>query len=246
VSAIHRLLAAAAAFVLLGSLAAGAQDTVVAKVNGKNQLFADAAESQKLATGAALAERLQYWRRRSLRDLYFDKTLKDAVSEADARSFYDTQVGGAKPEEEVRARHILLESKEKAREVFEKIAHGDDFVELAKRYSRDPDTKNQGGDLGFFARGQMPPPFEEAVFKLANGEVAQPFQTQFGWHVARLDERREQPPPAFEEVKDRIRTTIIHQKAKQIVTDLRGKAQIEYVDPEFKGADGPPGTGKKK
>jgi hypothetical protein len=132
--------AAGAAVLLLGSVAAGAQETVVAKVNGKtiteadmrlaeaeigsdlgslpditkrrvlveflieNQLFADAAEGQKLAAGADYNERMQYWRRRSLRDLYFDKTVKDTVSDAEAKKFYDSQISAAKPEEEVRAR----------------------------------------------------------------------------------------------------------------------------------------------
>jgi peptidyl-prolyl cis-trans isomerase C len=146
VSIAHRLGVVAALCVLLGGLAADAQDSIVAKVNGKtitesdmklaeaeigsdlgtlpeatkrrvlveflieNQLFADAAESQKLASGAGYDERMQYWRRRSLRDLYFDKSVKDSVSDAEAKKFYDAQVGGAKVEDEVRARHILVES----------------------------------------------------------------------------------------------------------------------------------------
>ena len=283
-SVTHRILAATAAFVLLGSLAAGAQDAVIAKVNGKtiteadmrlaeaeigsdlgslpeatkrrvlaeflieNQLFADAAESQKLGSGAGFSDRMQYWRRRSLRDVYFDKTVKDTVSDADAQKFYDSQVGGAKADQEVRARHILVESKEKARELFEKIAYGTDFAELAKQHSKDPGSKEQGGDLGFFSRGQMVPQFEEAAFKLQKGEVSQPFETQFGWHIVRVDERRDQKAPAFDAVKERIRAAIIHQKAQQIATDLRGKAKIEYVDAEIKKSvdSERPGAGQKK
>ena len=179
-SATSRILAAAAAFLLVGSLAAGAQEAVIAKVNGKtiteadmrlaeaeiggelgslpditkrrvlveflieNQLFADAAESQKLASGAGYDERMQYWRRRSLRDLYFDKSVKDSVSDTEAKKFYDAQVGGAKVEDEVRARHILVDSKEKARELFEKVAYGTDFAELAKQNSKDPGSKDPG------------------------------------------------------------------------------------------------------
>ena len=96
-----------------------------------------------------------------------------------------------KPEEEVRARHILVESKDKARELFEKIAHGADFAQLAKEHSKDPASKDQGGELGFFARGQMVPQFEEAAFKLKRGEVSEPFETQFGWHIVKVDERRQ-------------------------------------------------------
>jgi len=269
VSATSRILAAAAAFVLVGSLAAGAQEAVIAKVNGKtiteadmrlaeaeiggelgslpdvtkrrvlveflieNQLFADAAETQKLGTGAAYNERMQYWRRRSLRDLYFDKSVKDSVSDAEAKKFYDTQVGGAKVEDEVRARHILVESKEKARELFEKVAYGTDFAELAKQNSKDPGSKDQGGDLGYFSRGQMVPQFEEAAFKLQKGEVSQPFETQFGWHILKVDDRRAGQVAPFDAVKERIVGAIIHQKAQQVAGDLRAKAKIEYIDPNM-------------
>jgi peptidyl-prolyl cis-trans isomerase C len=271
----HRLSAAVAALfavlvIVLGGLAAGAQERVIAKVNGKtitdtdmklaeaeigndlgslpeatkrrvlveflieNQLFADAAEGQKLGAGQSFDERLQYWRRRALRDAYFDKSVREAISDADARKFYDGQVSGVKPEEEVRARHILVESKDKAREIFEKIAHGSDFAQLAKEHSKDPGSKDQGGELGFFKRGQMVPQFEEAAFKLKKGEVSDPFESQFGWHIIRVDDRRQRAAPPFETVKDRVVASMIHQKAQQIATDLRGKAQIEYIDPEIK------------
>ena len=269
----HRLgVAVAALFVLLGGFAAEAQDSVVAKVNGKtiteadmklaeaeigsdlgtlpeptkrrvlveflieNQLFADAAEGQNLASGAAFNERLQYWRRRALRDAYFDTTVRNTINEAEARKLYEGMVGAAKPEEEVSARHILVESKDKARELYEKLAHGSDFAQLAKEHSKDPGSKDQGGQLGFFTRGQMVPQFEEAAFKLGKGEVGEPFQSQFGWHIVRVDDRRQRPVPRFEAIKDRVVADMIHKKAQQIAGDLRGKAQIEYIDPEIKSA----------
>jgi len=218
----------------LGTLPDNTRRRVLLEFLIENQLFADAAESQKLGSGASYNERMQYWRRRSLRDLYFDKSVRAAVNDADARRFYETQVGAVKPQEEVRARHILVESEEKARDLYEMIAHGSDFAALAKQYSKDPGSKDQGGELGFFGRGQMVPQFEEAAFKLKPGEVGEPFQTQFGWHLIRVDERRRQPAPAFEAVKDKVVAAMIHQKAQQIASDLRGKAEIEYIDPEIR------------
>ena len=114
---------------------------------------------------------MQYWRRRALRDVYFDKSVKDTVSDAEAKKFYDSQVGAAKPEEEVRARHILVESKDKARELFEKIAHGADFAQLAKEHSKDPGSRTRAASSASSTRGQMVPQFEEAAFKLKKGEV---------------------------------------------------------------------------
>jgi peptidyl-prolyl cis-trans isomerase C len=273
VSFAHRLGAAVAALcVLLGGLAADAQDSIVAKVDGKtitetdmklaeaeigsdlgtlpeatrrrvlveflieNQLFADAAEGQNLASGAAFNERLQYWRRRALRDAYFDTTVRNAIKDADAKKHYDSLVGTSAPEEEVRARHILVESKDKARDLYEKLAHGSDFAQLAKEHSKDPGSKDQGGELGYFTRGQMVPQFEEAAFKLKKGEVGEPFQSQFGWHIVRVDDRRQRSTPPFEAVKDRVVADMIHKKAQQIAGDLRGKARIEYIDPEIKSA----------
>jgi peptidyl-prolyl cis-trans isomerase C len=269
----HRFgVAAAALCILLGGMPADAQDSIVAKVNGKtiteadmklaeaeigsdlgslpeltkrrvlveflieNQLFADAAEGKNLGSGAAFKERLQYWRRRALRDAYFDTTVRDTINEAEAKKLYEGMIGAAKPEEEVSARHILVESKDKARELYEKLAHGSDFAQLAKERSKDPGSKDQGGELGFFTRGQMVPQFEEAAFKLRKGEVGEPFQSQFGWHIVRVDERRQRPAPRFEAVKDRVVADMIHKKAQQIAGDLRGKAQIEYIDPEIKSA----------
>ena len=220
----------------LGSLPKATKRRVLVEFLIENQLFADAAEGQKLGTGAAFDGRMQYWRRRALRDAYFDTSVRDAINDAEAKKFYDNQVGSVKPEEEVRARHILVETKEQAREIFEKLAHGSEFEKLAKEYSKDPGSKDQGGELGFFARGQMVPQFEEAAFKLKKGEVGEPFQSQFGWHVIRVDDRRQRATPAFEAVKDRVVAALIHQKAQQIAGDLRGKAQIEYIDPEIKSS----------
>jgi peptidyl-prolyl cis-trans isomerase C len=264
------LAAGAALLVALAGVGVEAQDTVIAKVNGKtitasdmklaeaeiggdlgslpeetrrrvlleflieNQLFADAAEAQKMGTGTGYEQRMQYWRRRALRDIYFDTTVKDAVKDVDAKRVYDQQLGSVKADDEVRARHILVETKEKATELVEKLAHGGDFAQLAKEHSKDPGSKDRGGELGFFTRGQMVPQFEEVAFKLGAGEVGQPFETQFGWHVVKVDEKRQRPLPTFDAVKDRIMGAMLHQKAQQIATDLRGKAQIEYIDPEIK------------
>jgi len=218
----------------LGSLPEATRRRVLVEFLIENQLFADAAEGQQLGAGAAFEERMQYWRRRALRDAFFDRSVRASVKDADAKAFYDREVGASKAEEEVRARHILVDNKDKAREIFEKLAHGADFAQLAKEHSKDPGSKDQGGELGFFARGQMVPQFEEAAFKLRKGEVSEPFQTQFGWHVVRVDERRQRAAPPFEAVKDRVVAAMIHRKAQQIASDLRGKAQIEYIDADIK------------
>lgn len=199
-----------------------------------NQLFAEAAEKAKLDQGPDFETRLAYLKRRALRELYFEKVIRGAVSDADARKIYDDQVKLLKPEEEVSARHILVETEEQAKVLKEKLDKGADFAQLAKENSKDPGSKDDGGNLGYFGHGQMVPQFEEVVFKLKKGEVSAPIKTQFGWHLVKLEDSRTKQPPAFEIVKDRIAQSLLLQKAQKTATELRANAKIEIVDPEIK------------
>jgi peptidyl-prolyl cis-trans isomerase C len=220
----------------LGNLPEATKRRVLIEFLIENQLFADAAEGQKLGSGKAYDERLQYWKRRALRDTYFDASIKEGVGEAEAKKLYEAQVAQIKPEEEVKARHILVKSEDKAKEIAGKVASGDDklFAEQAKAHSEDPGTKDEGGDLGFFGRGQMVPQFEEAAFKLKKGEISTPIQSQFGWHIIKVDDKRTKQPPEFGAVKERILASMIHKKAQELATDMRAKAKLEYIDPAVK------------
>lgn len=218
----------------LGSLAGLARRRVLAEFLVETQLLADAAEAQKLSVTAPKGSNPEYWLRRALRDAYFERVISKGVEEKDVRAFFDEHVGNRKAEEEVRASHILVTDKDKARELHQKIAHGADFADLARQFSNDPGSKEQGGDLGFFVKGQMVPQFEEAAFGLKPGEVSEPFETQFGWHIVKVIARRERELPPYEAIKERVRAAVVHSKAQQIVLALRSKAQIEYVDPEIR------------
>lgn len=218
----------------LGSIPAEARRRVILEYVIENQLFADAAEAAKLGSGAAFEERMQYWRRRALREYYFEAELKNSVSDAEAKKFYDQQVGNAKAQEEVRARHILVETEEQAKELQDRIGKGEDFVALAKAHSKDPGSKEDGGDLGYFSKGQMVPVFEQTAFSLKAGEVSAPVKSQFGWHIVKLEDRRQRGAPPFEAIKDRLIASMIHRKAQEVAAELRAKAELEYVDPAIK------------
>ena len=218
----------------LGSIPVEQRRRVLVEYLIENHLFAQAAESEKLGSGTAFDERMKYWQRRALRDAYFDRTVRGAITEADARKLYDAQLASARPQEEARARHILVESEAKAKAIFEKIAHGEDFASMAKEHSKDPGSKDDGGDLGYFARGQMVPQFEEAAFKLKPGEMSQPVQSQFGWHIIKLEDKRQQGAPPFEGIKERIMASLVHRRAQEMVQSLRDKAKLEFVDPALK------------
>lgn len=218
----------------LGTIPPATKRRVLIEYLIESQLFAEAADGAKLGQGAGFDQRMAYWRRRAMRDTFFDSKVRDSVSEAEARQLYEQQIGGAGAKEEIRAAHILVETEEKAKEVFEKIAYGADFAQMARQFSRDPGTKDMGGNLGYFVRGQMVPQFEAAAFKLTKGEVSFPVQTQFGWHLIRVEDKRQRSAPPFEEVKAEIMASLVHQKAQLIAGELRGKARVEYVDPEIK------------
>jgi peptidyl-prolyl cis-trans isomerase C len=198
------------------------------------RLFADAADAGKLTSGPAYEERLAYWTTRAKRDAYYEASIKGAIGDALVRGIYDDKVKMIPTEEEVDARHILVESEDKAKEVFEKIGKGEDFAVLAVAYSSDPGSKADGGKLGYFSKGQMVKEFEDAAFALKKGEVSKPVQSKFGWHIIKIEDRRTKPLPTFEEVKSQIVDSMVQQKGQQVATDLRGKANIEYVDAAIK------------
>ncbi len=218
----------------LGNLPPATRRRVLVEYMIENQLFAEAADKESLGTGADFERRLSYWRQRALRDAYFEKSVKASIGIEAARGIYEDKVKGLKAEEEVQARHILVASEEEAGKLAERAKAGEDFATLAKENSGDGGSKEQGGMLGYFGRGQMVPQFEEAAFALKTGEVSRPIQSQYGWHVIKLEDRRQKPPPSFDEVKDRLIGSMVQSKAQNIAAELRGKAKIDYLDPEIK------------
>jgi peptidyl-prolyl cis-trans isomerase C len=198
----------------------------------ENELMAAAAEKDELDDADTFKARVKYHARRALRDAYFDASIADGVSEVEAKKIYDDKMAGMKPEQEVHARHILVVSEDEAKDIAERLKKGEDFAALAKEKSKD--TNAEGGDLGFFTRGQMLKPFEEAVFALDVGDISEPVQTQFGWHIIKVEEKRDQEVPGFDDVKAAIVAQLVQRKAQAVVTGLRDAAKIEIVDPEIK------------
>jgi peptidyl-prolyl cis-trans isomerase C len=161
--------------------------------------------------------------------------VRDAVTEAQAKTAYDEQIAKVVPEPEVRARHILVKTEQEAKDLVKQLKAGADFVELAKKSSDGPSAQT-GGDLGYFARGQMVKPFEDAAFALKAGEISAPVQTEFGWHVIKVEDKRNRPVPQFDEVKDELIASLVQNQLKTVVQGLRGTAKVEIVDPELKKA----------
>jgi peptidyl-prolyl cis-trans isomerase C len=198
----------------------------------ENELMAGAGEKANLNKTETFPDRVAYHERRALRDAFFDVSIAGGVSEDDAKKVYDDKIAKMKPEQQVHARHILVESELEAKEIKKRLKDGEDFAKLADEKSKD--TNAEGGDLGFFTKGQMLKPFEDAAFALDVGEISDPVQTQFGWHIIKVEEKRAQEPPSFDQVKEAIMTQLVAQKAQTVVTGLRSDAEIEIVDPQIK------------
>jgi peptidyl-prolyl cis-trans isomerase C len=209
-------------------------------------ILARAAEAKKFASEPGFDRRLAHARRKVLMEVLLERESKAAASEAEMKKLYDDSVKKMTPEQEVHARHILVESEEKAKEVIAKLKAGGDFTALAKEFSKDAGA-SEGGDLGFFAKDQMVPEFAEAAFKLGKGELSAPVKTQFGWHVIKVEDKRERPVPAYEQIKDQIEAYIVRRAQTDLVMKLRGAAKIErLIQKDEKPAQAPASPGNQK
>lgn len=204
------------------------------------ELLRQEADKQNLIKDPVYAARLENALRLTLSQIAAENFVKNVIiGDEDLKKEYDTRVGAMKLTE-YKARHLLVETEAAAKELLGKLQKGAKFDELAKKFSKDPGSKDSGGDLGWFSPQQMVPPFADAVAKLKNGETtSSPVQTQFGWHIIRRDDSRDQPPPPFDEVKDQIRSMLQTQKLQQHIADLRSGAKIERPTPPVKQQEAP-------
>ncbi len=198
------------------------------------KLMARQAEDAGFGEGILFERRLGFLKDRALHNDYFKSRVVDALTEEAVRERYDQEVAATPPEQEVKARHILVDSEEQAKAVIEELDGGTDFVELAKEKSTGP-SGPQGGDLGYFTRGRMVPEFEEAAFALEPGAYTSvPVKTQFGWHIIKVEDRRDTPPPPFEQVAEQIRRVLLQEQYLALIQEARAATEIEVTDPELK------------
>ena len=156
-----------------------------------------------------------------------DYVQKNPVTDEQAREVYDKEIG--KPGTEYNARHILVKTREEAEEVIHELDKGGDFSALAKEKSTDS-SASEGGDLGWFSTAQMVQPFADAIAGLEKGSYTrEPVQTQFGWHVILLEDTRESTPPAFDDIKDRLKVLVANQQLQQHIKQVREAATIEIT-----------------
>ncbi len=174
---------------------------------------------------------------RALHNGYFQNKIQPGITDEALKARFDKEVGSTKPEQEVSARHILVKTEEEAKAIIKELEEGADFIELAKSKSTGP-SGPKGGDLGFFGKGRMVPAFEKAAFELNKGDFTKkPVTTQFGFHIIKVDEKRDRPLPTFESSKEQLRQVMLTEAYAKAVKAGRASIGVEVLDESLKLPD---------
>src|SRR4051812_30986077 len=193
------------------------------------KIVAKAAEDKKVENSEEFKKRLAFTRNRLLMDSLLANEGKAATTDDAMKKVYDEASKQIVGEQEVHARHILVETEDEAKAVADELKKGADFAELAKKKSKDPGASD-GGDLGFFTKEQMVPEFSTVAFTLEPGKISDPVKSQFGWHVIKVEEKRNRKAPDFEQVKGQIETYVTRKAQSDYVAKLREAAKVERMD----------------
>jgi len=205
-------------------------------------LLSKEAEARKVADTADFKRRITFARNKVLMDTLLQEASKAAVTDANLHKVYDEATKQMGAEQEVHARHILFRvanpaddaaskaAEAKVKAVIDRVKKGEDFNKLANELTEDPSGKTNGGDLGYFTKEQMVPEFSDVAFKLDKGQVSDPIKTQFGWHVLKVEDKRQRQAPAFDTVRDQVENFAVRKAQIDLMGKLRADAKIERLD----------------
>lgn len=195
------------------------------------ELIYNYAKDSGMESDTKYIEQLEIAKKEILTQAAIAKTMEQvSVEDGEVEDYYNANKQNFKDPETVSAKHILVETEEKAKEIKKEISSGITFEDAAKKYSSCP-SKEQGGNLGKFGRGQMVPEFEEVAFGLEIGIVSDPVKTQFGYHLIKIEQKSQGTIKSFEEVKNSIKGKILQERQSfnyaQLNKDLREKYSVE-------------------
>ena len=199
----------------------------------ERHLLAQYAVKDGIADTDEYKRRLALYQAKALRDAYFFQKIRPMVTEEEMKAVYDEEAAKLQQTERVRARHILVGTEQEAKDILGRLAKGEKFEELAKQFSLDG-SKDYGGDLGYFTQPEMVPEFSKATFALKTGETSQPVKTDFGWHIIRLDDRKQGAAQPFDQVKSAIRNVLLRKKVTETMEKIRSSSKVEIVDEDLK------------
>jgi peptidyl-prolyl cis-trans isomerase C len=199
----------------------------------ERHLLAQLANKEGIADSEDYKRRLAAYQAKALRDSYLAQVISPKVKEEDIRAVYEAESKKVSETERVRARHILVASEKEATSILDRIKKGEKFEDLAKQYSLDG-SKDYGGDLGYFTAPEMVPAFSKAAFALKKDEVSAPVKTDFGWHIIRLEDRKQGVAQPYDQVKGAIRNVLVRGKVNETLASLRNVAKVEILDEDLK------------
>ena len=199
------------------SLLTRAIDSKLVTLEGRRSKFSEDPDVKK---------RLREVEDQIISEIFLTKTIGSQVTEEALKKIYSETKSGMASGDQIKARHILLDSEENAAEIIKKLQAGGEFAKLASEYSTGPSAAS-GGDLGWFGEGQMVPEFSKAAFALNPGDiVTKPVKTQFGWHIILVEDRKVSAPPSFDEAKEQLASNMSQRLLKQLIETLRAKSKI--------------------
>jgi peptidyl-prolyl cis-trans isomerase C len=216
-------------------------------------LAAQAAEARNLQKTDDFRQREAFFRRKLLMGLMLQDHARSLVTDEALRKVYDEQIKPMGAAEEIRARHILFradpkdekaqaEAQARAQAALERLKKGEEFATVASELTEDPSGKENGGDLDYFTKDQMVPEFANVAFQMYPGQMSNPVRTQFGWHIIKLEDRRNRPVPEFDKVRPQIETFLVRRGQTELIAQLREKAKIERLDKSAAPPAAPPAT----
>ncbi len=193
------------------------------------KLFAQEGKKMKLNEEPSVKAAIDFVIEKVLMQAFLSKYVQENIKEENLKASYNNFIADETSREEIKASHILMDTESEAIDVINMLNNGDDFAELAKNKSTGPSGPS-GGDLGWFKRGQMVPPFEKAAFSLNKNEITQrPVQTQFGWHVIKIFDKRIPEAPSFESMKSKLIQDLERKIVSKKIQNLRNDALIEKL-----------------
>lgn len=198
-------------------------------------LMVDEGRRQKLQDDPDVKAIVAKYEDEAIRQVLVRRFLADKLSDDVLKKRYSEEIAKAPPTEELRASHILVKTEDEAKAIIKQLQGGADFAKLAKEKSTDTSSGGNGGDLGYFAEGDMVPEFYAATAKLKKGEYTKdPVKTQYGWHVIELTDRRTKPVPKFEEIKDQVKEQVTQELVSAWLAGMHKGAKIQKFGPDGK------------
>ena len=209
-----------------------------------SRLAAEDARRQNLQDTPKFKAQMARIEEQVLQRMALTKVIADKVSDAEVKARYEAEAKKLADVEQIKVRHILVKTEESAKAIIAELKNGEDFAELAKKKSTGP-SASDGGDLGFFGKGQMVPAFEQAAYALKSDAFSEtPIKTQFGWHVIKVEERKKADIPSFEKMAPAIRDELSQDAGSAYIMKLRKGAKIVRFNADGSSRKDTEGGGK--